>query len=203
MAIVEYRFDDYMAQFVRESYQILPQFTDSIDFVPTVKRIKMEGTVLYLDYESPVGMPVKRFIKEHIDTEDWDTFFTLFYLIEYRWKYLIHAAAQPYKQEKKYILYQRDMWTHAIIDKDMKVWLNNPEYFIYGVPAMHLKMSQFYGGTQMLMDFVNRSTAEEKENEINRLHQRIEELGEQNIKKSVIRDILGDEQYRFYFDSAE
>jgi hypothetical protein len=94
------------------------------------------------------------------------------------------------------------MWTHAIIDKDMKIWLNNPEYFMLGVPAMHLKMSQFYGGTQMLMDFINRSTAEEKENEISRLHQRIDELGDQSIKKSVIRDILGDGQYRFYFDSA-
>ena len=203
MAIVEYRFDDYMAQFVRESYQILPQFTASIDFVPTIQRIQMEGSTLYLDYVTPVGMPVKQFIKEHIDTEDWDTFFTMFYLIEYRWKYIIHAAAQPYRKDKKYILYQRDMWTHAIIDKDMKIWLNNPEYFMLGVPAMHLKMSQFYGGTQMLMDFINRSTAEEKENEISRLRQRIDELGDQSIKKSVIRDILGDGQYRFYFDSAE
>jgi hypothetical protein len=202
MAIAEYRFDDYMAQFVRESYQILPQFTASIDFVPTIQRIQMEGSTLYLDYDTPVGMPVKQFIKEHIDTEDWDTFFTMFYLIEYRWKYIIHAAAQPYRKEKKYILYQRDMWTHAIIDKDMKIWLNNPEYFMLGVPAMHLKMSQFYGGTQMLMDFINRSTAEEKENEISRLRQRIDELGDQSIKKSVIRDILGDGQYRFYFDSA-
>jgi hypothetical protein len=202
MAIVEYRFDDYMSQFVRESYQILPQFTASIDFVPTIQRIQMEGSTLYLDYDTPVGMPVKQFIKEHIDTEDWDTFFTMFYLIEYRWKYIIHAAAQPYRKDKKYILYQRDMWTHAIIDKDMKIWLNNPEYFMLGVPAMHLKMSQFYGGTQMLMDFINRSTAEEKENEISRLRQRIDELGDQSIKKSVIRDILGDGQYRFYFDSA-
>jgi hypothetical protein len=202
MAIVEYRFDDYMAQFVRESYLILPQFTASIDFVPTIQRIQMEGSTLYLDYDTPVGMPVKQFIKEHIDTEDWDTFFTMFYLIEYRWKYIIHAAAQPYRKDKKYILYQRDMWTHAIIDKDMKIWLNNPEYFMLGVPAMHLKMSQFYGGTQMLMDFINRSTAEEKENEISRLRQRIDELGDQSIKKSVIRDILGDGQYRFYFDSA-
>jgi len=104
MAIVEYRFDDYMAQFVRESYQILPQFTASIDFVPTIQRIQMEGSTLYLDYDTPVGMPVKQFIKEHIDTEDWDTFFTMFYLIEYRWKYIIHAAAQPYRKDKTHIL---------------------------------------------------------------------------------------------------